>query len=66
MPTNDLVGQIIAYEGGEMDDEEIVEFFQYLIDTGLAAQLQGHYGRTAQDLIVAGRCRPRSNPFSRN
>jgi uncharacterized protein involved in copper resistance len=35
---------------------EEVEAWQYLIDTGLAWQLQGWYGRTAQRLINAGYC----------
>lgn len=58
MTMNNLVDRIIAYENGEIDDDGIVELFQYLIDTGLAAQLQGRIGRTAQDLIVAGHCCP--------
>jgi hypothetical protein len=66
MKTADLVDRIIAYENGELDEEATVQFFQHLIDTGLADQLQGRYGRTARDLIVAGLCRPRSSPFSRN
>ena len=48
------VDKIIRYEAGEMDDEEMVEFFQELVDSGLAWQLQGHYGRTAAALIEAG------------
>lgn len=35
---------------------EEVEAWQYLIDTGLAWQLQGWYGRTAQRLINDGYC----------
>lgn len=51
-----LVTQVVAYEQGEMTDDETVEFFQQLIDTGLAWQLQGSYGRTAHALIEAGLC----------
>jgi len=50
----DIVDRIMAYEQGDMDQEEMVEFFQELIDTGLAFTLQGHYGRTAARLIEAG------------
>ena len=38
------------------EDDEEVEAWQYLIDTGLAWQLQGWYGRTAQRLINDGYC----------
>ena len=52
----DLVTQIIKYETGEMEIEEVIEFFQDLIDTGLVYQLQGSYGRQAQAFIQAGYC----------
>ena len=53
------VTKIIAYEQGEMEQAEVVQFFQELIDSGLAWQLQGHYGRTARRLIEAGLCSAR-------
>lgn len=48
--------RMIAWEEGELDFEETVALFQELIDTGLAWQLQGMYGRAAMDLIRAGHC----------
>ena len=52
----DTVDKIIAYEQGELDHEETTQLFQSLINSGLAWQLQGHYGRTANALIDAGEC----------
>ena len=40
------------------DHEEYVAAWQHLIDTGLAWQLQGFFGRTASGLIEAGHCTP--------
>ena len=56
METTDLVTDIMAFEGGEMDDDAMVEFFQKLIDNGMAWSLQGSYGRTAKTLIEMGLC----------
>lgn len=53
------VDEIIAYGSGELSDEETVDMFQRLVDTGLAWQLQGHYRRTAMMLIEAGHIIPR-------
>lgn len=52
----DTFDLILRYEMGELLDNEVVELFQHLIDTGLAWQLQGHYGRTAMHLIENGDC----------
>jgi hypothetical protein len=37
-------------------EEEYLEAWQHLIDTGLCWQLQGWFGRTATDLINSGSC----------
>jgi hypothetical protein len=37
-------------------EEQVVEAWQTLIDTGLCWQLQGFFGRTAQRLIDSGVC----------
>jgi hypothetical protein len=50
-----LLDAIVRYEDGELDEDETIELFQKLVDSGLAWQLQGHYGRTAAALIEAGR-----------
>jgi hypothetical protein len=47
---------IMAWEGGELDDEETIEGFQHLIDQKLCWQLQGCYGRMAKHLIDQGLC----------
>ena len=48
------IDKIIAYEQGELDNEECIALFQELLDTGLCWQLQGSYGRTATALIRQG------------
>lgn len=50
------IDQIIAYENGELNEEETIALFQSLIDNGMAWRLQGHYGRTAAALIEEGLC----------
>ena len=50
------VGQIMAFEDGELDEADTLALFQHLITTGLAWQLQGSYGRTAQRLLNCGLC----------
>jgi hypothetical protein len=50
------IDDIMAYEQGEMEEDQMVDFFQNLIDTGAAWSLQGRYGRTAASLISAGIC----------
>jgi len=46
----------MAFEAGELSDDEVIAGFQHLIDTGLCWALQGFYGRTAAQLIRLGAC----------
>ena len=39
-------------------EQEVVEAWQLLIDTGICWQLQGWFGRTASELIDGGVCLP--------
>ena len=54
MKNFDQTQAIIDYEAGVLNFEETVELFQELVDSGLAWKLQGHYGRTARELIDLG------------
>ena len=49
-----ILDEIMAYEEGELDQEQITALFQKLVDNGMAWSLQGSYGRTAKALIEAG------------
>lgn len=52
----DQLDKMMAWEEGTLDEQGTVELFQSLIDSGLAWQLQGCYGRQAQALIEGGCC----------
>jgi hypothetical protein len=52
----DIMVAISLIEDGCETEEELVDAWQHLIDTGAAWSLQGHYGRTASALIEAGVC----------
>lgn len=47
------VGIAEGFEEAE-SEEQVIEAWQYLVDTGLAWQLQGFFGRTATALIEQG------------
>lgn len=47
--------------------EELIQAWQMLIDTGMAYELQGWFGRTANSLIEHGHCTPQptnNQPYS--
>ena len=54
--TTKILNKIVKYEAGLMRDQEFFQFFQQLINSGVAWKLQGHYGRVAQNLIEEGIC----------
>ena len=45
---------IIAFEAGELDEEQTIALFQELCDTGTIFHLQGSYQRIAQQMIQDG------------
>ena len=49
-----LIERIIEYEQGKLDDQQTIQLFQELVDSGLIMKLQGHYGRLAAQLLEAG------------
>lgn len=50
----DTVDDINRYESGEMSEQETIDFFQKLVNSGLAWRLQGNYGRVARSLLDTG------------
>ena len=52
MDTYRAVGLAEGFESGTED--EVIAAWQLLVDTGLAWQLQGWFGRTARALIERG------------
>jgi len=53
------IDTLIAYESGELSEEQEIAFIQSGIDEGWIWNLQGHYGRTANRFILAGACHPK-------
>ena len=56
----DTYTAVMICEGVEEpeSEEQAIEAWQYLIDTGIVWQLQGWFGRTATCLIDQGICTP--------
>ena len=50
--------KLFAHEAGELDQEETLKLFQYLVDSGIILELQGSHQRTAQAYIDAGLITP--------
>lgn len=56
----DTYTAVMIAEGAQEpeSEEEVIDAWQHLINTGLAWKLQGFFGRTAHRLIEAGICQP--------
>jgi hypothetical protein len=48
------VDELMDYENGNLDEDQVIDLFQRLVKNGMAWQLQGSYGRMAQHLIQQG------------
>lgn len=48
---------MMAWENGDIEQDDEIKLFQNLIDSGHAWTLQGMYGRHAMDLVNAGFCK---------
>jgi len=60
-----VIGKIIDYEQGTLNNNEILNLFASLIKSGLCYKLQGHYGRTAQAIIAEGYLDKEGNRLTR-
>jgi hypothetical protein len=56
LDSNNWVDFIDKWEMGFLNSEDTIKLFQYLIDEGHVWNLQGFYGRMAEDFIEAGFC----------
>jgi hypothetical protein len=46
--------KLVALDEGTLTEQQEIELFQNLVDSGLAWQLEGRIGRQAADMIEAG------------
>ena len=60
----DEIELIMAYESGNLSEEESIKLFSALIKSGNCWTLQGHYGRTANALIESGIIDKQGNIFN--
>lgn len=49
-----ITGLIMEYESGQLGPDGVLNLFSKLIESGMAWQLQGMYGRSAMAFIRAG------------
>jgi hypothetical protein len=49
-----LTERIVEYENGELNQQQTIQLFQELCDSGMIMNLQGHYGRLAYQLWESG------------
>ena len=50
----DLSDRLNAWIDGSLDEEEIVQLFQELVDSGAAWKMDGYVGNTIRGLVEAG------------
>ena len=62
LSNHDAIGLAEGFVDGTEDER--IRAWQHLIDTGLAWQLQGFFGRTAVSLIQSGICSPPKPMFT--
>lgn len=60
------IDRLMAFENDELGHDEVISLFQELVDTGMAWELQGFYGRTAKHLIDIGSIRASQNRGNKN
>lgn len=56
MDTYTACSIVEGFSGEDHTEEQIIEAWQFLIDSGIVWSLQGWYGRTAAWLIDQGIC----------
>lgn len=55
MESNELIEKMMDWEECELNAEETLKLFSYLVSSGKIKDLQGSYGRHAQRLMVNGK-----------